>query len=121
MTTLYHTSPYIIEAPLKWGSDLFGDHIFFSSEVYVMTAKKDFVVYELDKEICSIADKHELLDLASDDFLSEYENSECLWEKQRLLGDLATENNFDGVADRDEQGAVFIMNIKKIFNKIRLV
>jgi len=51
---IYHTSPEKITKIHELG--LFGSFLFFSHSVYVMTAKEDYVVYEIDENKLKIID-----------------------------------------------------------------
>lgn len=105
---LYHTSVEDKITPLKFGSDIFGDALFFSSNVYVMTASNVYFVHEIDSEELNIANDY--------DFETELDG----WEGQADIAKQSFDAGFDGVKSFDEQGAVWMLNAKVVCSKMKL-
>lgn len=127
---MYHTSPEkITEGTInKFG--IAGDCLFFSDDVYVMTASNDFFVYEADfncvvaselhdveiiKEIseyfeCSEELAESLLDATENEWNQDFDcDADDSWWLQGKRGECAVKMGFDGCEDEDEQGTVYIV------------
>lgn len=126
---LYHTSPNEITTINRFG--LFDDCLFFSNDVYQMSAC-DVIVYSIDASEMSFAhvsdlyDAHIIDDIAEnfgiDSVLAEallddrssvwdyaFASGEAVWYIQAKRGECAKAMGFDGCEDRDEQGTVYII------------
>ena len=138
---LYHTSPSEIKEISKFGK--FDDCLFFSSNVYEMSACET-VLYSIDatemnfisasdlyddeiiEDIASFfgvdADVAELLLDGSDSVWNHaFADGEADWYIQTRRGECAKKMCYDGCEDEDEQGTVYIipmLNRESILNKI---
>lgn len=126
---LFHTSPKKIEKVSKFGN--FDDCLFFSSNVYEMSAGKTitYAVNADDMRFVEACDLHndeviyeiaERFEIDSDDAESLLDGSDSVWNHgfgdadadwfiQARRGECAKKMGFDGCKDHDEQGAVYII------------
>jgi len=58
-TKMFHTSPNKIEAGMINGRGIAADCLFFSDEIYTMTASKTVYVYEADFNCVSVSQLHD--------------------------------------------------------------
>lgn len=126
---LFHTSPTKIESISKFGT--FDDCLFFSNEVYEMSACET-IVYSIDASNMSFIDASDLHD---DEVISEiaerfeidldaaeslldgsgsvwnhsFGDADADWFIQARRGECAKKMGFDGCEDQDEQGTVYII------------
>lgn len=105
---VFHTSPESAITPSKWGSDLFGHAIFFSSEVYSMGAGKLYV-HELDISALNIAED------------CDFESDFTEWEWQADIAKQAFNAGFDGVKSSDEQGTCYMIDLRKVSNLMKCI
>lgn len=124
---MYHTSPQPIAAGTINSLGVAGDCLFFSDDVYQMSADTVYV-YEADfetvkagelddeaiiNEIASRfdvgADTAESLLDASESEWSHGADAEDSWWLQGRRGEAAAKMGFDGCEDKDEQGTVYII------------
>ena len=132
---LFHTSPSKIEAIKSTGR--FGEFLFFSSKVYVMTAG-EFVCYEIDLSDDELIDASELffhkdaskLDElvaefccrfnvdadAAEEIIAERDQLEStdaddLWDAQSFTARAAKILGFRAVCVQDEQGAAYLVDM----------
>lgn len=126
---LFHTSPNKIESINKFGT--FDDCLFFSNEVYEMSACET-IVYVVDASemdfvdasdlhdgdvIAEIAERFEielddaeaLLDGSDSVWNHSFGDADADWFIQARRGECAKKMGFDGCKDQDEQGAVYII------------
>ncbi|EMI6047496.1 hypothetical protein [Acinetobacter baumannii] len=126
---LFHTSPNKIEKVSKFGN--FNDCLFFSTNVYEMSACET-IVYSIDAENMSFIDACELhddeiiaeiaerFDIDEDTAESLLDGSDSVWNHefadaendwfiQAKRGECAKKMGFDGCKDHDEQGVVYII------------
>lgn len=127
---MFHTSPKEIKAGDIHKNGIAGDCLFFSNDVYVMSArgpvyvyKAEFdclPVYELyDEEIISqIAEyfgcdhdlAESLLDGSENEWSQEFQcDGDMSWWLQGKRGECAVKMGYDGCEDEDEQGTVYIV------------
>lgn len=129
---LFHTSPEKIEKISKFG--MFGECLFFSSSVYVMTAVEDYITYsieineddvievgsffhhdeweKLNDIVQHIMDVCECDEEEAQDYLDgseHHEDGEMDWMIQGLQGDAAKVLGYRAAQSEDEQGAVYIV------------
>ncbi|PMN73136.1 hypothetical protein [Enterovibrio norvegicus] len=126
---VFHTSPQKIETITRFGT--FGDCLFFSADVYVMTASGSHVVYSLELDDSKVISASKLYDEAIVSeiaalFDCDEEQAESLldasesewdfdcdadksWKLQALRGECAKKMGFDACEDEDEQGTVYIV------------
>lgn len=137
--TLYHTSPTEIKKINEYG--LFGSCLFFSSTPYVMCGTDSYITYTVEVEEDNILDMSTLFyKYSSDDELADDINdiceaynvdkdtaeqllsdeiSSCDIEAdsdldfyiQRKSGEIAKKLGYDAALSRDEQGAVYIIDM----------
>lgn len=124
---MYHTSPNKIEPGSIHAFGIAGDCLFFSDDVYSMSAGK-VVVYEADFDcvpVDALEDEEIIIEIASR-FNVDEETAESLldgsenewvhgadaddsWWLQGKRGECAVKMGYDGCEDEDEQGAVYII------------
>lgn len=130
MTTYFHTSPVEIKKINSLG--LFGENLFFSEDVYTMTASDTVYVYSIeideddiiaarelhDKDIiieiaelfeCEEEEAEFLLDGRANEWSMENCDAEKSWTLQKLRGDCAKKMGCKACEDEDEQGTVLIV------------
>ncbi|QHJ84582.1 MAG: hypothetical protein [Caudoviricetes sp.] len=126
---LFHTSPKEITKIDKFGN--FFDCLFFSTEVYEMSACET-ITYSIDSsdmQFINASDLHdkEIIEEIAERFNIDEDEAECLldtsnsvwdydfgdaesdWYIQAQRGLCAKEMGFDGCKDIDEQGTVYIV------------
>lgn len=127
---MYHTSPNKIESGSINNNGVAGSCLFFSDDVYVMTASNCYYVYEADFDCVRASQLHDeeiiseiaeyfdcdlelaesLLDASENEWQQEFEcDAESSWWLQGKRGECAVKMGFDGCEDEDEQGAVYII------------
>jgi hypothetical protein len=125
---MFHTSPTKIESGSINQFGIAGTCLFFSNDIYVMTASKEVFVYEADFNCIPASQLHDTaiisqiasyfdvdLDVAEgllDASVNEWEqgaDAEGSWWLQGKRGECAVKMGFDGCEDRDEQGIVYII------------
>lgn len=127
---MYHTSPNKIESGLISNNGVAGSCLFFSDDVYVMTASNCYYVYEADFDCVRASQLHDegiiseiaeyfdcdlelaesLLDASENEWQQAFEcDSEASWWLQGKRGECAVKMGFDGCEDEDEQGTVYIV------------
>ena len=124
---MYHTSPSKIESGAINSFGIAGDCLFFSDEVYKMSAGEVYV-YEADFDCvrASQLEDDEIIAEISDRFNVDTETAESLldgsenewdhgadaedsWWLQGKRGECAVKMGYDGCEDEDEQGTVYIV------------
>lgn len=124
---MYHTSPVKIEKGSINKFGVAGDCLFFSSEIYRMSAASIYV-YEADFNCVIVSELHDeeiISDIASyfsvdeeiaESLLDGSENEwahgadgEDSWWLQGKRGECAVKMGYDGCEDGDEQGTVYII------------
>ncbi|WP_419635184.1 hypothetical protein [Thiolapillus sp.] len=143
---MFHTSPIKIETGTVNEFGIAGDCLFFSDDVYVMTAASDHYVYEADFETvraselyddviiaeiseycgCDAETAEGLLDASKNEWeeLTEMDGSdlaELSWWLQGKRGGCAKKMGFDGCEDEDEQGTVYIIPMTGREDELNLV
>lgn len=137
---MFHTSYQEIKEGTINSYGIAGDCLFFSNDVYTMTASNVVYVYEADfdcvrasqlhdEEIISeIADRFEVdLDVAEgllDGSENEWDHGadgDSSWWLQGKRGECAKKMGYDGCEDRDEQGTVFIIPMTGRESELKLV
>lgn len=137
---MYHTSPSKITENMINGNGVAGDCLFFSDDVYVMTASNTVYVYEADFNCVCASELHDddiIEDIASyfdvdvdiaesllDGSGSEWDHGaegEDSWWLQGKRGECAVKMGFDGCEDEDEQGVVYIIPMKGRESDLTLV
>ena len=126
---LFHTSPKEITSIDRFGT--FGDCLFFSPNVYEMSACET-ITYSINAddmrfvEACDLHDEEVIAEIAerfeidSDDAESLLDGSDSVWNQdfadaendwyiQAKRGECAKKMGFDGCLDEDEQGSVYII------------
>lgn len=126
---LFHTSPKEITKINRFGQ--FDDCLFFSSNVYEMSACET-ITYSIDASNMRFIDASDLhddeiiaeiaerFDIDLDDAESLLDGSDSVWNHdfadadadwfiQARRGECAKKMGFDGCEDQDEQGAVYII------------
>ena len=127
---MFHTSPSKIEIGSINNNGVSGSCLFFSDEIYTMTASKEVYVYEADFNCVSASQLHDDAIIARiaeyfgcDEELAEslLDGSESEWNQdfncdgsdswwlQGMRGQCAVKMGFDGCEDEDEQGTVYIV------------
>ena len=127
---MFHTSPSKIELGSINSNGVSGSCLFFSDDVYTMTASKTVYVYEADFNCVRASRLHDEAIIARiaeyfgcDEELAEslLDGSESEWNQdfdcegsdswwlQGMRGECAVKMGFDGCEDEDEQGAVYII------------
>lgn len=140
---MFHTSPDKIESGLINNNGIAGSCLFFSDDVYVMTASDSYYVYEADFDCVRASQLHDdeiIADIARyfdvdestaeslldgtqsewclDDFDCEGEDS---WWLQGKRGECAVKMGYDGCEDEDEQGTVYIIPMLGREDELKLV
>lgn len=124
---MFHTSPKEIKSGSINKSGIAGSCLFFSDDVYQMSASSAYV-YEADFNCVRarqlhdeqiIADIANYFDVDADTAESLLDGSESEWEHgadddgswwlQGKRGECAVKMGFDGCEDEDEQGTVYIV------------
>jgi hypothetical protein len=126
---LFHTSPVVISKIDRFGK--FDDCLFFSNDVYEMSACET-ITYSIDatemnfisssdlhdeEVIAEIAERFEidlddaesLLDGSDSVWNYSFGDSDADWFIQARRGECAKKMGFDGCEDSDEQGTVYII------------
>ncbi len=137
---LYHTSPTKIETINESGT--FGDCLFFASEIYVMTEAKTIYTYSIeikDSEVINVSELHDdeeikriaevlgvnennaerMLD-GRDTAFDHGGDGEDDWWIQGIQGQVARKMGYKACESEDEQGAVYIISMKNMENKLKL-
>lgn len=139
---MFHTSPEKIEAGSINNNGIANSCLFFSDEIYTMTASKTVYVYEADFNCVSVHQLHDetiITRIAErfgcDECLAEslLDGSECEWNQdfdcdgfdswwlQGMRGECAVKMGFDGCKDKDEQGTVYIVPMSGRESELTLV
>ena len=124
---MYHTSPNKIKAGSINSFGVAGDCLFFSDDVYRMS-EASIYVYEADFNCVSACDLYddEIISEIAERFDVDQETAESLldasgsewdhgsdeydsWWLQGKRGECAVKMGYDGCADEDEQGTVYIV------------
>lgn len=125
---MYHTSPNKIEAGSINNNGIAGSCLFFSDDVYQMSAASVYV-YEADfdcvraRELydaeivariaerfsCDEDDAERLLDGRSNEWDFDGCDGDDSWWLQGMRGECAVKMGYDGCEDEDEQGTVYIV------------
>lgn len=137
---MFHTSPIKIESINNNG--VAGSCLFFSDDVYVMTASGSYYVYEAnfdcvrasqlyDEDIISeIADHFDcdlelaesLLDASENEWCQDFDcDAEKSWWLQGKRGQCAVKMGFDGCEDEDENGTVYIIPMLCREDELKLI
>ena len=127
---MYHTSPNKIEAGMINSNGVAGSCLFFSDDIYVMTASDTVFTYEADFDCVRASQLHddeiiaeiaeyfncnkELAEALLDGSENEWEQAfdcegEDSWWLQGKRGECAVKMGYDGCEDEDEQGTVYIV------------
>lgn len=127
---MYHTSPTEIKEGSINDNGIAGSCLFFSNDIYVMTASKSIYVYEAefncilasqlhDDEIiadvasyfdCDVELAESLIDGSKSEFDQDFDcDGEDSWWLQGKRGECAVKMGYDGCTDTDEQGVVYIV------------
>jgi hypothetical protein len=125
---MYHTSPNKIEAGTINTTGVAGSCLFFSDDVYVMTASDTVFTYEADFDCVRVSQLHddEIIAEIAEFFGVDLEVAESLldgsenewahgadaegsWWLQGKRGECAVKMGYDGCEDEDEQGTVYIV------------
>ena len=136
---MYHTSPSKIEAGTINSLGIAGDCLFFSDDVYSMSAA-EVVVYEADFHCIrasQLEDDEIVAEVAArfsvdadtaesilDGSESEWDygaDAEDSWWLQGKRGECAVKMGYDGCEDVDEQGTVYIVPMTGREDDLRLV
>lgn len=138
---MYHTSPVKIEIGMINASGIADDCLFFSNNVYVMTASSVVYTYEADFDcvrasqlhddaiINEIADRFDIDSCHAESLLDGSENvwnldgceGEDSWWLQGKRGECAVKMGFDGCEDVDEQGTVYIIPMLGRESELKLI
>lgn len=137
---MYHTSPTPIEEGTIDEFGVAGDCLFFSDDVYIMTASSTVYVYEADFDcieafrlddaeiITEIAERFGVDEDTAERLLDARENAcpysdsaEDAWWLQGKRGEAAVKMGFDGCKDEDEQGTVYIVPMAGRESELTLV
>lgn len=139
---MYHTSPTPITPGTINKFGIAGDCLFFSDDIYVMTASVTVYVYQAafdcvdasqlyDAEIvaeiaeefdCDTDTAQRLLDARCNAFdVADEDAGEKDWWLQGKRGECAVKLGFDGCEDQDEQGAVYIIPMFGRESQLKLV
>lgn len=134
---MYHTSPEKISSINNDG--VAGRCLFFSDDVYVMTASDIYYVYEMNEENLEFVRASQLYDEKIVAEIAEYfgcdeELAESLldaseiewlqeasWWLQGKRGECAVKMGYDGCEDLDEQGTVYIVPMLDRGKDLKLV
>ncbi len=140
---MYHTSPNKIESGLINNNGVAGSCLFFSDDVYVMTASNSYCVYEADFDCVRASQLHDdeiIADIAryfdvdestAESLLDGTQSEWCLadfdcegedsWWLQGKRGECAVKMGYDGCEDEDEQGTVYIIPMIGREDELKLV
>lgn len=139
---MYHTSPNIISEGTINSSGVAGDCLFFSDDIYVITASASYYVYEADFECARASQLHDdviiaeiadyfgcdvelaesLLDASENEWDQDFEcNGDASWWLQSKRGQCAVKMGYDGCEDEDEQGIVYIIPMTGRESELKLV
>lgn len=137
---MFHTSPSKIESGSINKFGIAGSCLFFSDDVYVMTASKNVFVYEADFNCVRASQLHdeEIIAQIANYFDVDLDTAEGLldgsenewdhgadadgsWWLQGKRGECAVKMGFDGCEDRDEQGTVYIVPMLGRESELKLV
>ena len=125
---MYHTSPNLITPGTINNDGIAGSCLFFSNDIYVMTASPFYYLYEADfnclsasqlydEEIiseiarmfnCDEDEAERLLDGRRNEWDFDH-GGELSWWLQGKRGECAVKMGYDGCKDFDEQGTVYIV------------
>lgn len=126
---MFHTSPNKIEAGTIKQNGTFGSCLFFSDDIYHMSAASTFV-YESDFNCVKSSELYDedtvkriaeyfgcdeelaesLLDGSESEWDQDFEcEGEDSWWLQRMRAECAVKMGYDGCEDEDEQGTVYIV------------
>lgn len=127
---MFHTSPNKISEGMINNNGVAGDCLFFSDDVYVMTASATVFVYQADFDCVRASQLHDdeiiseiaeyfgcdvelaesLLDGSESEWNQEFDcDGEDSWWLQGKRGECAVKMGYDGCEDEDEQGTVYIV------------
>lgn len=127
---MFHTSPEEIKEGTINKNRTAGDCLFFSDDVYVMTASNKYYVYEAEFDCVSVSQLYDeeiindiskyfdcdgelaesLLDSSESEFNQDFDcDGEDSWWLQGKRGECAVKMGYDGCEDTDEQGTVYII------------
>ncbi len=139
---MFHTSPTKIESGLINSNGVVGSCLFFSDDVYVMTASSSYYVYEADFDCVRASQLHDeeiiaeiaerfncdaelaesLLDASESEWNQDFEcDGSDSWWLQGKRGECAVKMGFDGCEDEDEQGTVYIIPMLGREDELNLV
>ena len=125
---MFHTSPNKIEKINDRG--IAGSCLFFSNDVYVMSARGPVYVYEADFDCVPAYELHDeeiiaqiaeyfgcdaelaegLLDGSESEWSQDFAcDGDMSWWLQGKRGECAVKMGYDGCEDEDEQGTVYIV------------
>ena len=136
---MYHTSPNKIEAGMINEMGVAGACLFFSDDVYRMSAAS-VNVYEADFNCVAASQLHDeeiiariaaYFDVDTDTAEALLDGSESEWDHgadgedswwlQGMRGECAVKMGFDGCEDEDEQGTVYIVPMKGRESELKLI
>lgn len=139
---MYHTSPNTISEGTINSYGVAGDCLFFSDDIYVMTASTSYYVYEADFECVCASQLHDeaiiaeiaeyfgcdeelaesLLDASENEWNQDFEcDGDASWWLQGKRGQCAVKMGYDGCEDEDEQGVVYIIPMTGRESELKLV
>ena len=139
---MYHTSPVKITEGMINIYGVAGDCLFFSDDIYVMTASDSYYTYEADfncvtafnlydeeiiKEIaerfgCDLELAESLLDASESEWNQEFDCDDFdSWWLQGKRGECAKKMGYDGCEDIDEQGTVYIIPMTGRESELNLI
>ncbi len=139
---MFHTNPNKISSGSINKHGIASDCLFFSDDIYFMSAKGPCHVYEAefncvpasqlsDEEIIKeIAEyfgcEHELaeslLDASENEWSQEFDcDGEDSWWLQGKRGECAVKMGYDGCEDEDEQGTVYIIPMAGRESELKLI
>ncbi|HHC7385457.1 TPA: hypothetical protein ACN30P_004418 [Vibrio parahaemolyticus] len=140
---MFHTSPNKIKSASINNNGVAGSCLFFSDDVYVMTASNSYYVYEADFDCVRASQLHDdeiIADIAryfdvdestAESLLDGTQNEWCLddfdcegedsWWLQGKRGECAVKMGYDGCEDEDEQGTVYIIPMFGREDELKLV
>lgn len=137
---MFHTSPNEIKADTINSDGVAGDCLFFSNNIYIMTACSTVYVYEADFDCVRASQLHdaEIIEEIAERFDVDLETAESLlddsesavgystdaddlWWLQGKQGECAKKMGFDGCESRDEQGVVYIIPMTGREAELKLV
>lgn len=139
---MFHTSPNPITENTINKNGIAGDCLFFSDDIYVMTASNEYYVYEADFNCVRASQLHdeaiiaeiaeyfgcneELAETLLDGSESEWNQAfscdgEDSWWLQGKRGECAVKMGYDGCEDEDEQGTVYIVQMTGRESELKLV